>query len=42
MPGVNDLMVILFIPLLEYIVYPHIKSTMNIVIKPLHKVSAKN
>ena len=38
MPSINDLMVIIFIPLLDYIVYPHIQQVMNITIKPLHKV----
>ena len=39
MPSVNDVMVILLIPLMEYLVYPHLKRTMNITVRPLHKVS---
>ena len=36
--SVNDVTVILLIPILEYIVYPHIQSAMGFTVRPLHKV----
>ena len=41
MPSVEDALVLLVIPLLDYIVYPHLKRTMRITIRPIHKVSYK-
>ena len=38
MPSVNDVTVILLIPILEYIVYPHIQSVMGFTVRPMHKV----
>ena len=38
MPSVNDVLCILIIPLLDYLVYPHIESSMNIKLLHLHKV----
>ena len=38
MPSINDLLVILIIPLLDYIVYPHIEHSMGIKVMSLHKV----
>ena len=38
MPSFNDVLVVIFIPLMEYVVYPHIEKTMNVKIRPLHKV----
>ena len=38
MPGVNDLLVLLMIPTVDYLVLPHLHS-INIHPKPLHKVS---
>ena len=38
MPSVNDVLCILIIPLLDYLVYPHIESSMNIQLLHLHKV----
>jgi len=39
MPSINDFLVILIIPFLEYIVYPHLEHTMGFSVLPLHKVS---
>ena len=41
MPSVNDFMVILIIPMLDYLVYPHLEKTMGYKVKSLHKVSSK-
>ena len=38
MPSINDLMVIVLIPVLDYLVYPHMKKSMNVHVKPLQKV----
>ena len=38
MPSVNDVLCIIIIPLLDYIIYPHIENTMKLKILPLHKV----
>ena len=38
MPSVNDVLCILIIPLLDYLVYPHIESSMKIKLLHLHKV----
>ena len=38
MPSVNDVLCILIIPLLDYLVYPHIEKTMRFKLVPLHKV----
>ncbi|XP_065846590.1 solute carrier family 15 member 2-like [Oscarella lobularis] len=40
MPSFNDVLVVIFIPLMEYVVYPHIEKTMNVKIRPLHKIFA--
>jgi dipeptide/tripeptide permease len=40
MPSFNDVLVILFIPLLDYCIYPHIEQVMGIKVKPLHKIGA--
>jgi len=39
MPGINDFLVVAIIPLLDYLVYPHLERTMGIRVKPMHKVS---
>ena len=39
MPSVNDLMVIVIIPTLDYLVYPHLEKTMGYRVLPLHKVN---
>ena len=39
MPGFSDLLVVLFIPMMEYIVYPHVEKAMNVKIRSLHKVT---
>ena len=39
MPSINDFMVIVIIPMLDYVVYPHLEKTMGYKVKPLHKVS---
>lgn len=41
MPSVNDFMVILIIPMLDYLVYPHLEKTMGYKVQSLHKVSGK-
>ena len=38
MPSINDLMVIIIIPILDYIIYPHLKKSLKLEVKPLHKV----
>lgn len=38
MPSVNDVMVIILIPVMDYIVYPHIRKSIGLSVKPLHKV----
>lgn len=38
MPSVNDFLVLLIIPALDYIVYPHLEKSMGFKIRPLHKV----
>ena len=38
MPSVNDVLCILIIPLLDYLVYPHLETSMRIKLLPLHKV----
>ena len=38
MPSVNDVLCILIIPLMDYIIYPHIETTMKIKLLRLHKV----
>lgn len=38
MPSVNDILVIAIIPVLDYVVYPHLKKSLGITVKPLHKV----
>ena len=38
MPSVNDVLCILIIPLLDYLVYPHIESSMRVKLRPIHKV----
>ena len=38
MPSIEDFLMLLVIPLLEYIVYPHLQSSMRITIRPIHKV----
>ena len=42
MPSVNDFMVVVIIPSLEYLVYPHLERVMKIKIRPLHKVTGAN
>ena len=39
MPSVNDFMVILIIPMLDYLVYPHLEKTMGYKVQSLHKVT---
>ena len=39
MPSINDFLVVLIIPALDYIVYPHLEKSMGIKILPLHKVA---
>ena len=38
MPSINDFLVVVIIPFMEYVVYPHLERTMNIKIQALHKV----
>ena len=38
MPSVNDVLCIIIIPLLDYLVYPHIESSMRIKLRRIHKV----
>lgn len=40
MPGINDFLVILIIPILDYLVYPHLERTMGIKVRSLHKMVA--
>jgi POT family proton-dependent oligopeptide transporter len=40
MPSVNDVLCILIIPLLDYLVYPHIESSMRVKLRPIHKLVA--
>ena len=42
MPSINDLLVVIIIPFLDYLVCPHIERSMGIQVKPMHKVSADN
>ncbi len=42
MPSVNDFLVLFIIPVLDYIVYPHLEKTMGVKIRPLHKVHVVN
>ena len=37
MPSINDLLVVVIVPLLDYLVYPHIERSMAIRVKPMHK-----
>ena len=39
MPSVNDFMVILIIPMLDYLIYPHLEKTMGYKVQSLHKVT---
>ena len=38
MPSIEDLMVILSIPLLDYVVYPHLERVLHTSITSIHKV----
>ena len=38
MPSVEDFLMLLVISLLEYVIYPHLQSSMKIKIRPIHKV----
>lgn len=38
MPCINDFLVVSIIPIMEYIVYPHLERVMKMKILPLHKV----
>ena len=38
MPSVNDVLCIILIPLLDYLIYPHIEKTMKLTLSALHKV----
>ena len=38
MPSINDFLVVLIIPALDYLVYPHLERSMGIKIQSLHKV----
>ncbi|CAI8054280.1 Probable peptide transporter ptr2 [Geodia barretti] len=40
MPSVNDVLCILIIPLLDYLIYPHIESSMRVKLRPIHKLVA--
>jgi hypothetical protein len=42
MPSINDFMVILIIPTLDYLVYPHLEKTMGYKVQSLHKVTKIN
>ena len=38
MPSVEDFLMLLVIPLLEYVIHPHLQRSMKIKIRPIHKV----
>ena len=38
MPSIEDAMVLLNVPILEYILYPHLRQSMELKVKPIHKV----
>ena len=42
MPSVEDMMVLLNLPILEYLLYPHLRKTMGLKVKPIHKVNASD
>ena len=38
MPSIEDVMVLLLVPVLEYLIYPHLRRSMGLKIKLIHKV----
>ena len=40
MPSIEDVMVLLLVPVLEYLIYPHLRRSMGLKIKLIHKVIA--
>ncbi|XP_062507930.1 solute carrier family 15 member 1-like isoform X2 [Corticium candelabrum] len=40
MPSFNDVLVICLIPLLDYLIYPHIERVMGFKVMPLHKIGS--
>ena len=38
MPSIEDVMVLFVVPFLEYILYPHMRRSMGIEVRPIHKV----
>ena len=38
MPSIEDAMVLLNVPILEYLLYPHLRQSMELKVKPIHKV----
>ena len=38
MPSVEDVMVLLNLPVLEYLLYPHLRQSMGVKVKRIHKV----
>ena len=42
MPSIEDAMVLLNVPILEYLLYPHLRRSMELKVKPIHKVASNN
>ena len=38
MPSIEDVLALLNVPILEYILYPHLRRSMRLKVKPIHKV----
>ena len=39
MPSIEDMMVLFVVPFLEYLLYPHLRRSMGIEVRPIHKAS---